>query len=401
MLDFNSFPSSVQKKLETIAKRDGNSNNLSALDLAKTSKNEIKEIIQELKKDGYNTSEQELVDVLYKLTSSDSIDLSNKTAKAYSMTGNAISNVSLPDLDIKPDEFIKDPMGATDKIINKSLISAYSSTRKDLREGIINSKTLNKSDNEIMGDYITFTKNSVNYDYINQDWRINAAMNAKEKLENTYNFKPSNPYDLKEIKNFAKNISPEKVPDFIQTYLTANYEHCGKNTEYLSLLSNKETSKSVFFGNPPKLEQIPDGRRLLDCEGFAMVGNILFDTLVNDKNSYYMPLQASGKSYKEVNNGKKTVKKGENVGHEVGFMKIKDKFYMVDNNTVNEVKLNDKEKLMVNKFIEMKNHSPLKYFDVGGIEVEKEMFPSLYNYFESNWGWKEVSIDFDEGSNLK
>ena len=81
----------------------------------------------------------------------------------------------------------------------------------------------------------------------------------------------------------------------------------------------------IFFGNPPPLAQLPDGRCIIDCQGFAALSTSLFEMMYpkQDANHFCIPLDCPN--------------------HEMALMKIDDQVFVVDNDSITPLEVSKEE----------------------------------------------------------
>lgn len=384
MFNINNLSAQSQNFLKAIASKDGYANNISSLDLLKSSKSELKQLLTEIKKDGYSKDEQGLVEIIYRLTQKDSLDTKKGLSKAYDLEGKAAPSI----------EFIKEDFN-----INPNKNNEVRETL--LTENLIDSSRFNSGKNEI-GSPAKKVKN------------VDSFLKAKENLKTDFGFDPKNPYDLKELKKFAKTIPQEKMPEFIDNYMTAFYAHPGDDTKWT--IPDKE-AESVFFGNPPELAQLPDGRYLMDCQGFTQLGKILFDNLIDDKfekQAVYLPIQITSSNLSKKGEGlaamqmsrevekpelpKPKPTQGHGHGHEIGLMKIEDKAYIIDNDKLTEITITDKELDLLNMYHFGKLFLG-DFLNLNDLQLDRKTFPSVFEYTDN--GFSGHNLFFDENDVLK
>lgn len=378
MVNTSQLSVTSQAFLTHISSKDGDINNLSQADLLGASKEELKGFVQSLKQEGYDLNEQKLVETILRLTK-DNIDFGKNQMKAVNLSTGALSMVS----------FVEDK--APEVVTNRGEVRKAVLAKSQLQEG--------------SGIASFLVSNEMDASYFQSDWRINNALKARETLEKSYNFKPSNPFDLDAVKAFAKdNLSPSKVPGFINNYMAAYFEHPGKNTEWTAATEDEDFAEYLLFSNPSPLDTLPDGRRIIDCQGYCKVARLLFDAALpgkDHKRVFMLPIFAKGvqKSEEVANPLKKKGKAGENVAHELSFMRVGDDFYMQDNDQINKVTLTDQEVQLLEKLYDLKDSWN---FDLRDIKIDKEQFPFLYNYFATDWSnWSDVELKWDENGIFK
>lgn len=280
--DIKQLSPDVQKQFQSLMAADGKADDLSALDLAKAPPATVKQLLQALKQGGYQPNEQRLVQVLADL--SDSFAVNEFSRSSYSFVDDKAPHLS------KRMTFHDLPQAEAE---------AYQTNLKEIRQLLSNPELIQRGGWHLDAGGKRLISLDVSQSKL-KDFDLAASARhsdrAKARLQETYQFSPENPYDLKAVKAMAAKLkTPAAQADFIQQYLTAHYVHPGDNTGWslsAHLSERVGLSESVFFGNPPGLDRLPDGRCVMDCEGFAKISQILLDAVAPGNQS--LPIRVPG-----------------------------------------------------------------------------------------------------------
>ncbi|MFT4978876.1 MAG: hypothetical protein ACI8S6_004786 [Myxococcota bacterium] len=110
---------------------------------------------------------------------------------------------------------------------------------------------------------------------------VGAAMAARDQLKRTFGFDPSD-RSFAAIEILVGRIPDARIGEFVDAYLTAFFVHGGNLTYDHDVIESQPTS--AFFGSPPGCDQLPDGRGIIDCQGFGAVGRLILAALKGSTN---------------------------------------------------------------------------------------------------------------------
>jgi hypothetical protein len=358
MFDMQKLSPESRALLYGIGGRDGNISDLSQVDLEHASSEQISVLMSHLKKDGYNLNEQELSRAILQMTKDTASTSGAAEFKAFRFDTGSVTSVSFEG------NVIAKTVAATPITLSGSQV----------RDLVLNAGTVSKA--------AFLHENKLDSKYLNRDGRINDSLKARQKLADQYGFHPTNPYDLKEMAKLKGSIARADVPKFMELYMTAFYEHPGDGTAWNTWMSGDQLSQAVLFSTPSMLDQMPDGRRLVDCQGFSRLGEILMDTLIPGKdqaNVFYKSIRIPG--------------------HELALMRDGGRLYIIDNNEVTELKVSKAELDYLGAVVKTFKDMP---FDIAldDVDIPKSSVPTLYDYMKKNHPSLKGTISWDDGDAL-
>ncbi|MEQ1568264.1 MAG: hypothetical protein ABMA64_21675 [Myxococcota bacterium] len=106
-----------------------------------------------------------------------------------------------------------------------------------------------------------------------------AALEARDRLIYRHAFDVDD-RTLGPIRAQRHLLDPGEVDPFVDDYLTAFYVNGARQTGLRYAPSVKADPVGAFFRDPPACDLLPDGRGIIDCKGFAMVSEVLYDCLL-------------------------------------------------------------------------------------------------------------------------
>jgi len=349
--DLAQLPASAQQTLKTWMATDGNAANFSALDLAKASPQEVKTLLQTLKQAGNPPHAQRLVQLLTQLSRPESLSGFGNTqyefVKSQPYMSRKFEPVKLPQADL----------------------AAFQANLKQIEKTLSDPDLIERGgwNLEVQGHQLRILEPSKNtLKDLDLSEGARKAEFARQELRSKFGFEPTNPHDLNAIKAIkAKLKTPEDQVTFIGLYLQAHYEHPGKGTSWSALAHLSERlgmSEKVFFGNPPPLDRLPDGRALIDCEGFTKLSQILLDTLAPGNLS--LPIHQPG--------------------HVFNLAKVGDRVYAFNNQRVQAVEMSPAE---LQKFTALQDDYSSHWTALNPFKQSPRMtaenYPALYAYTAS------------------
>lgn len=350
--DLKQLPASVQQTLKQWMAQDGHADDLSSLDLAKARPEDVKHLIETLKQQQYPPHAQRLIQTLIKLSDSSQLGVSKRLA--YQMNDEHGFMTS----SFQPHKTESEELKAYRDNLEK--IEKLFSDPKLLEQGRWNLS--------VQGQQVFQYKptQSIVKD-LNVTFAAQEAGYSRKLLKQKYQFQPENPYDLQAIKAIKDKLkTPEDKANFISHYMNAFYQHPQDNTSWglLTRMAEKAgLAEQVFFGNPPPLNRLPDGRCLIDCEGFTKLSQILLQTLAPESKS--MPIIQPG--------------------HIFNVAQIGDQFFVFNNTSLQELKLSPSE---VKNFDALQSDynsrwDRLNPFRQKPIMSQKD-FPAIYAYVDQS-----------------
>ncbi|MEZ0367651.1 MAG: hypothetical protein ACAI44_01050 [Candidatus Sericytochromatia bacterium] len=312
---------------QRIAGRDGNAGDLSALDLSKSydESDDIQALCGELRANGYDVSEQGLIQAIEILTQDEAINLEKGTYQAFDFKTGDVAAVSFPP-------------GPQQSTGGREEQYALSAVRRQ-----INDPALRDDRKETVTDYAytpfpqTRQAEPVAYihdrkkvepgldptPYINDDHdeTVDAALAARERLIKVYGMPPQVCGELGMVAALKGKIPPDQMADFIETFMTANYAHAGN----IAFTPADGDYRSGLIGQGKTVDVLPDGRGLIDCGEYARIAGILLRTLAGADSPEHFIKEVSGP------------------GHAMAFIKVGEQGYLVDNNSVRPLTLSADE----------------------------------------------------------
>ncbi len=352
--DLDQLPASAKTTLKAWMAADGNAANLSSLDLAKASPHAVKTLLQTLKQAGNPPHAQRLVQIMTQLSRPEALNIFGNSSFAFEkgqqprpyMT-HSFEPLKLPKADLE----------------------AFQANLKQIEKTLSDPDLIERGgwNLEVEGQKLRILEPSKNtLKDLNLSEGARKAEGARQELRSKYGFEPANPHDFNAIKAIkAKLKTPEDQVNFIGLYLRAHYEHPGKGSSWSALAHLSERlgmSEKVFFGSPPPLDRLPDGRALIDCEGFTKLSQILLDTLAPGNLS--LPIRQPG--------------------HVFNLAKVGERVYAFNNQQVQVVEMSPAE---VQKFSALQDDYSSQWSALNPFKQSPRMtaanFPGLYQYTES------------------
>jgi hypothetical protein len=351
--DLDQLPAAAKTTLKAWMAADGNADNFSSLDLAKASPQAVKTLLQTLKQAGNPPHAQRLVQLMTQLSRSESLNIFGNSSFAFEKSQ-------------QPRPYMTrtfDPLK-----LPKADLEAFQANLKQIEKTLSDPSLIERGgwNLEIQGHNLRILEPSKNaFKDFDLSEGARKAEFARQELRVKYGFEPANPHDLNAIKAIkAKLKTPEDQVNFIGLYLNAHYEHPGKGTSWSALAHLSERlgmSEKVFFGNPPPLDRLPDGRALIDCEGFTKLSQILLDTLAPGNLS--LPIRQPG--------------------HVFNLAKVGDRVYAFNNQHVQAVEMSPPE---LQKFSALQDDYSSQWTALNPFKQSPRMtaanFPGLYKYTE-------------------
>lgn len=345
--DMASFSQPVQNLLKDIMGTDGQADNLSQLDLSQVPPKKFASLMQHLKAEGYTPAEHKLVQILMDLNQFSPVG----SNKAYQFKKGVPHMVS-------DSQRIPPEQNTPEKAVG------YQKNNQAIRNTIANSQFIEKGKiNLPVLEWLTPTNNEQIKDEFNTStWGSDAA---KTRLLDTYGFAPEDAHNLSKIKAIKPQLkTPAQVAEFISDYMTAHYEHSGSTnwSEMVHLAENIGQSDAMFYGKYQVLDTLPDGRRLIDCEGFTKLSQSLLKHLAPE-GTETMPVTMPG--------------------HIFTVAKIQDEVYVFDNNSSRKLDFKENHKsAFSNKFSDY--DSAWDHLNIMRTpNLGKNDFAPLYDYIQS------------------
>jgi hypothetical protein len=355
MFDPSRLSAESRTLLGKMAALDGKVADLSSVDLTHASQAHIDGLMASLKKDGYNGTEQELVTAILTLTRD---TRSQQQYQAFQFKTGQVNSLAFAEQP-RAEAVAKQP----------AVLTAGEVRDRVLRAGTVDKLALGHT-------------NTYNSTSLNSDTKINAMLDARKALADRFGFKPSNPYDLQAIAAIRPKIPRHQVAEFMELYMTAHFVHSGKGTAWGGFVASDTVSKAMLFGDYDAMDQLPDGRRVVDCQGFSRIGEILLDTLVPGRD-----------------NGTVFYKSIRIPGHEMALFRDGKNLYVVDNNKVAKLKASEAEmtylKAVLDRYNALDGTVPLDDLDIG-----RKSLPSLYAYVRAKYPTLKGTISWDDGDAL-
>lgn len=276
--DMASFSQPVQNLLKDLMGTDGQAGDLSQLDLSQVKPQMISTLMQHLNTEGYTSAEHKLVQLLQDLTRFSPVG-SNTAYQFKKGVPHMVSDSQRITSELNTPEKVADHQKNNQAIKNILADSQY------IEKGKINLPVL---------EWLTPTENDqIKDEFKSSTWSSNAA---KTRLLDNYGFAPEDAHKLDKIKGVKSQLkTPQQVAEFISDYMTAHYEHSG-STSWSGMIHLAEKfgqSDPLFFGEHQVLDTLPDGRRLMDCEGFTKLSQTLLNHLA-PQGTETMPVQMPG-----------------------------------------------------------------------------------------------------------
>lgn len=340
--------------LTKLAGRDGRTADLSAVDLTAASRAEIDGLMASLKRDGYNGTEQDLVRAILTLTRDGVGRPEAKTFQAFSFDTGTVDSVA----------FVDGPAGRP----------AAKQTASDVRDRVLRAETV--------ADGALFHTNTYDSAFLNRDSRINAALDARKALATEFGFAPANPFDLTAVAASRPHIPRSRIPEFLHLYMTAHFEHPGGGTAWHGFMASDGVSQAMLFGTISHTDQLPDGRRVVDCQGFSRIGEILLDTLIPGRdqgNVFYKSIRVPG--------------------HEMALLRDGASLYVIDNNKVEKLPASDDELAYLKSVVEVSSWMPT-LLPLDNVDIPRETLPCLYDYVNAKHPTLTGTLSWDDGDAL-
>lgn len=352
--DLQQLPASVQNTLKDWMAADGKADDFSSLDLAKASPQAVRQLLNTLKAQGNPPQAQRLTQLLTQLSRPENLGAFGVGRFAFNQGGSqqhdylsfqrAMSQLPKPDLEKYQ--------------ANLKAIAATLSDPQLVERGGWNLSVQGRQLSILESGSNTFK----DFD-LSESARL--AESARTQLRNKFQFEPANPYDFEAVKAMKDKLknNQDKI-EFIGNYLQAYFQHPGDGTRWSTLSNLSERlgmSREIFFGNPPALDRLPDGRCLTDCEGFTKLSQILLETLIPD--SQALPVVVPG--------------------HILNIAKIEGKFYAFNNQSVQALELSAAES---KKFADLYDDYDSGWKDLNPFQQSSRMkaadYPQLYEYIQ-------------------
>lgn len=356
MTEFNPhlLSSEAQRDLYRIAGKDGNEFDLSSVDLADATPQEIQTLVGDLTADhDVDPNEQALVSQLYSLLEDKAILGEATTYRAYDFTEGQVR--------LELDPLVPLTVRDADDVAGM---------RADVASGVFESKT-----GRVQHSWDVRQMASI------EDQQ--AVVDARQCLADDFGFDFGVDHDQwfgrDQLEAVRDSITADNLPTFMGNYLTAIYAHPGVNSQWNGV-GGEEAADRMVFGKTAMMSETPDGRRVGDCQLFTYVGQRVFEALcppdLRDQ-SFYAPIQMTG-----------TRADGTTVAHEMGLMVIGDQAYMVSNNHVEPLPMPDDLYLQ-----DLRDLDTAKGGDLHGVEVPRSGMAGgpLYAYAIVSLGLTEVT----------
>lgn len=344
-----------------IAAQDGQAGDLSTLDLAKANPEDIEGLLKDFKKNGYDLDEQGVVRLIQQLADVSLADASKY--KSYDFASGSVNEVDFS-TEQKVDEWELSQVQRT--------VAQSDDRVQHLYQPPV---TLSPFDDESPQNSIKDYSDDGVPGNIKSDFSESApdALAARERLRTDYGFHLRAGASLAEVARIKDTIPTEKIPAFMEDFMTAFYAHAGGVT-WDSKVFDQSGAESLLFGNPPPLEQIPDGRSLIDCEAYASIAGVLLNKLVASAD------QPGNQNYSLQFMIPK---------HQLAVMRMGEDVYIIDNNHVRPIKMSEEEKTL----LQSKYDQQFSSWTGGALgyskkplsgELDRQAFPSIDSYVDGH-----------------
>lgn len=352
--DLQHLSPKARQVFQALMAQDGKSEGLSNLDLAQSNPQAIRDLLNELQQGGFNQAEQKVVQMLN--------DLSQQPLQ---MTH--LEYAQKPEMPQMVRELNFAPQQGPDKDQDKSIQTQYENNLKQIQQILSDSRYIQKGswNLNIEGQTLLSYHPSEN-DAIKAcfDSSCSSAEAAKSHLLQEYGFAPEDTHDLDKVKAMAAKLNtPDKVADFISHYMQANFVHSGSTNWTLGarMAETLGLSDALFFGHPPGLDQLPDGRCLMDCEGFSKLSQTLLNYLAPQHQA--LPITVPG--------------------HIFTLAKMDDKMYLFDNGALVKPDFSDAEKAHFSDKAQNFDSAWDSLNPFRSATLTEDDFPSLYRYVKA------------------